>query len=167
MIWKEVPLFNGRYEASECGKIRVKATGQLKSLRPRCGYLSITAYSRGVEKNLYVHRMVALAFLPKTADEVNHKNGVKTDNSVGNLEWISTAENIRHAKSVLEKNCTPVIATPIAGGTSLRFFSMKEACRRLGVSISSVSLCVRGKQRSSHGWTFRADRRETREQRNG
>ena len=159
MIWKEVPLFNGRYEASDFGQIRIKETGQLKSLRPRCGYLSITAYSRGVEKNLYVHRMVALAFLPQTASEVNHKNGDKKDNRVENLEWISTSDNLRHAKRVLEKNCTPVIATSLASGASMRFYSMKEACRRLGIQISSVSLCVRGKQKSSHGWTFMADSR--------
>ncbi|HEL4403688.1 TPA: HNH endonuclease [Stenotrophomonas maltophilia] len=160
MIWKEVPLFNGRYEASDCGQIRMKETGQIKSLRPRRGYLSITAYHRGVEKNLYVHRMVALAFIPQTAAEVNHKNGVKTDNRVDNLEWISTADNLRHAKTALEKNCTPVIATSMASGASVHFYSMKEACRRLGIQISSISLCVRGKQRSSHGWTFRADRRD-------
>lgn len=138
----------------------MKETGQIKSLRPRRGYLSITAYHRGVEKNLYVHRMVALAFIPQTAAEVNHKNGDKTDNSVGNLEWISTADNLRHAKTTLERNCTPVIATSLASGDSVRFYSMKEACRRLGVHLSSVSLCVRGKQRSSHGWSFRPDRRD-------
>ncbi len=55
--------------------------------------------SIGVKRNLYVHRLLALAFIPNPENkpEVNHKNGVKTDNSLDNLEWMTKSENELHA----------------------------------------------------------------------
>lgn len=64
------------------------------------GYPFVTLSSEGVRKGFYVHRLVAKSFLlnqPTGKLHVNHKNGVKTDNSVGNLEWCTPEENAKHA----------------------------------------------------------------------
>ena len=53
-----------------------------------------------VEK-FYIHRLVANAFLPspkKGQDQINHKNGITTDNNYANLEWVDNDENQQHAK---------------------------------------------------------------------
>ena len=71
-------------------------------LRPRLhtnGYHRIGIFSDGKQKDVYIHRLVATAFLPnpKGYREVNHIDGDKTNNNVSNLEWCDRAYNNKHA----------------------------------------------------------------------
>ncbi|BEU14768.1 HNH endonuclease [Bacillus phage CM1] len=89
------------YEVSTLGNVRNSTTG--KQLSPRInngGYLQLGLRYQGKRKFYVVHRLVALAFIPNPDNkpEVNHKRGKeKTNNRVDNLEWATTAENIKHA----------------------------------------------------------------------
>ena len=110
-IWKAVPGFEGRYEVSSIGRVRsvsrseVTSAGRsryfagkvLKPQKARNGYLLVSLGRR--HKHVLVHRLVASAFLPAdpVRTEVNHKNLIKTDNRVTNLEWTTKSENLRHA----------------------------------------------------------------------
>lgn len=110
-IWKSVVGYEGLYEVSSLGNLksldRVKGMyGQLKNykgrdLKPNSnkGYLKQILHKDGERKYAQVHRLVAIAFLPnpENKQEVNHKNGIKTDNRVDNLEWVTTSENQKHA----------------------------------------------------------------------
>ena len=105
MVWKTVN-YNGtlypNYEVNELGEFRNSKTQKVvkQNVLPT-GYHSYCASlgQRGKNKCFRIHRAVACTFIP-TDDyslEVNHKNGIKTDNRVKNLEWVTGSENIRHA----------------------------------------------------------------------
>jgi hypothetical protein len=82
------------------GRVVNTVTGKEKSAVPsKNGYKTVDLYNKGFHKPLYIHRLVALAFLPNPDDKrtVNHIDGIKTNNNVSNLEWATDSENIQHA----------------------------------------------------------------------
>ena len=90
------------------GLYKITKDGQVWSVRSKKfiyrdltmhGYYQVKLCVKKVRKNMSVHRLVALAYLPNPENkpQVNHKNGVKTDNHVNNLEWMTEKENLEHA----------------------------------------------------------------------
>ncbi len=88
-------------------KNKIRSNGRLdnrkgKKLKPgtdKDGYLRITLTNNGKRKSYYVHRLVARAYLKDYSDilQVNHKNGIKIDNRIENLEMVTLQENIKHS----------------------------------------------------------------------
>lgn len=105
---REIPGYAGLYSASSDGRIwahggKSNANLRGKWLRGRPtkdGYLNVAVYKDGVRKDVRAHRLIAWAWLggpPDPASEINHRNGVKTDNAPSNLEWCDRSHNQRHA----------------------------------------------------------------------
>lgn len=96
------------YEVSNAGNIRDKKTLNLiRQYKNSNGYKYIRIHKNGKQINTYVHRLVATAFLgsPMFDGEVNHKNGIRDDNNINNLEWVTHNENIRHSRfDLADKN---------------------------------------------------------------
>lgn len=88
---------------SNKGRVKNK-TGRLISTTKTHGYLIVHLWSRNKSQTRYVHRLVAQAFIPNPENkpQVNHKNGIKTDNCVENLEWCSNKYNQAHKNIVLK-----------------------------------------------------------------
>lgn len=115
-IWKDIPGYEGYYQASSHGRIRsidrvvfslgngygsrmVRLRGKMKACRTVAGYHKTTLIRDGICLTHSVHRLVCAAFMgnPSTNMQVNHIDGVKTNNSLANLEWCTGSENLKHA----------------------------------------------------------------------
>lgn len=103
-IWKTVKNFNA-YEISNLGNVRSSITKkELKQRENNRGYRIIELYDIGIRKTALVHRLVAEAFIPipnilknEKRLQVNHKDGIKNNNNLNNLEWCNQSYNMKEA----------------------------------------------------------------------
>lgn len=105
--WRSVPGFENFYEVSSYGRIRRASAKRgtwigriLTPVLDTYGYPTVRLYSEtGVQRGRKVHSLVAKAFLgcAPSGFQVNHKDGNKKNNYIGNLEYVTVGENIRHS----------------------------------------------------------------------
>lgn len=123
-IWKPIPGYEGYYECSNIGRVRgldrLITTHQkhhktallkgrvIKASKAGPGYLRVLLCRDNTIKGFYVHRLVAAVFLNAVdgKNEVNHKNRIKTDNRVTNIEWCDRQGNINHSLEKMRRGAT-------------------------------------------------------------
>lgn len=167
IIWKSVPFKNyeDKYEISSNGILKNKKRNKLVTpdKSDKRGYIKYKLYYNGKTLRKCSHQLVALAFLPNFygKNQVNHKNGNKSDNRLINLEWSTSKQNIRHAIKTGLK--------PVSGNVKIlqysldnkflkEYNSIHDALRSLGVKIlknSSISAVCRGKRKSYKGFIWK------------
>lgn len=175
-VWKDVSGWEGKYRVSNLGRVmalnyrQVKGRTEIMSYSVNGhGYLSVIFTKNGAHKMYRVNRLVAEAFVPNPNNfpEVNHIDGDKKNNRADNLEWTDRKGNAKHASenglynSQVPKTgptaCVPVLATEIKTGNEMRFASITEASKTLGVNYSSISKCIKGERKKTNEYYFRMD----------
>lgn len=115
---KDIPGFEGLYAITKSGNVwsypkkygKYVSTGKFikSNVNPKDGYTYIILYKDKKPNTRKIHRLVAITYILNIENkkEVNHKNGIKTDNNVINLEWCTRQENATHASknNLLKKN---------------------------------------------------------------
>ena len=158
---KDVKNYKGIYKITKDGKVwsayrKRYLKGHLVKGYPLVDLVGIGDNDRK-RKFYYVHRLVAEAYIPKVSGKltVNHKNGIKTDNRVENLEWCTQKENIRHSWAIgtskprynLNHPSTKIsedVVSEIRAKIDFKYGTMTKLAKEYGVSISLVSLIGKG-----------------------
>jgi hypothetical protein len=167
--WRPIPGAEGLYSVSNLGHVRsepiqTSRVGKQRGRILRCyrdskGYLQFgVSLPDGRHKRMKVHRAVALAFLGPRPEgyQINHKSGDKQDNSVGNLEYVTCQQNIRHGWQTGlyrgdhargERNtCAKLTADDVRRIRELRqTMSLAELARQFGVTPQAIWHVVNGK----------------------
>jgi len=165
--WCDVVNYESIYQVSNLGRFRsldrdrdINRKGKiLKPSMRQNGYLFLRLSKKGYVSSFLAHRLVASHFVKgyKEGLDVNHKDGNKSNNSAYNLEWVTRAENIRHAFDTglmnRESISIPVRCINEKTKEQMYFKSIREA-ERNGFHQSNISLCLNGKQKTHKGFKW-------------
>ena len=185
-IWKDIKGYKGLYQVSNLGRVKslsrkiivesknknykFKKKLKEKILKPQMsgyGYLIVGLYNKKTKnKKFIVHRIVAQAFIPNPNNlpQVNHISGIKTDNSISNLEWCTNSENQLHAYKIglkhnkigcNNKKSKPIIQYDLKKNFIKEWANKREIERILGLDSSNISKCCKGKQRICKGYIWK------------
>ena len=153
-IWRDIKGYEGKYMVSNLGRVKslnYNKTGKekiLKGVDNGRGYLILNLYRGGKGKTCRINRLVAQAFLenPDNLPEVNHKDEIRTNNRVDNLEWCTTQYNVEYSQA------KAVIGINKVSGLIVEFPSLMEASRQTGIDQSNICHCLKGKAKSAGGF---------------
>lgn len=183
--WKDVKGYEGFYQVSDLGNVRSLARDvyrqngtfhhhvEEKILVPginRYCYQYVNLCKNGKRKVMTIHRLVAMAFLPNPENKpmINHKDEVKNNNSVENLEWCSAQYNInfgtRNARMIQNRRSYKFGNAPSAKAVfceelNKTFDCAKRAGEELGIDRSAITKVCKGKRNTVGGfhWKYADD----------
>lgn len=152
--WKDI--YEG-YQISNLGRVKSLKRKENKIMKlkvDRLGYVRVHLRVNNSDVTESVHRLVAKAFIPNEDNkkEVNHINGIKTDNRAENLEWSTRTENINHAyKTKLRENAREVYCLEL----NRKFYSVRSASKELNLKHTHIINCCQGKQKTTGGYHWK------------
>lgn len=181
-VWKDVVGYEGIYKVSNLGKIKSltrsvfckkKArvfNGKIMSLQDnRRGYMTVLLRINGKEKRKYVHRLVCESFLNNTENykQVNHKDGIRNNNNLNNLEYCTASYNAKHSYSNLNRvrphigktyelsfNSKPIIQYDLNMNFINRYSCSKEASEKTNTHYTCISMVLNKKRKKANNFIW-------------
>lgn len=113
-IWKDIQGYEGLYQVSNFGRVKSLdrklknrwgdfiRSGKVMVTNKSNRYFAINLFTNWQFKHCKIHKLVAAAFVPNPNNkpQINHIDGIKSNNHADNLEWVTQAENMQHAKKM-------------------------------------------------------------------
>jgi hypothetical protein len=166
-LWKDIPGYEGYFQASTHGNIRgldryvTKSSGGTMHVKGKLltgainsttGYRNVGLRKDGILKRIDIHRLVALTFFGPPEDrQVNHINCNKLDNCITNLEYCSPKQNIGHA--ILNNRFNTISGMLLSPeGNIVEFDSVHRFSIENGLDTSVICKVLKGSRKSHKGW---------------
>ena len=172
-IWKDIEGYEGIYQVSNTGRVKKLANVSYRlnrwgtiteyhqaekllipALDGKKNYLFISLSKDGIKILRTVHRLVAETFIPNPHKYkcVNHKDEVKTNNRVDNLEWCTYHYNNQYGKNTRSKR---LVQMDKQGNVIAKFESTRDAAKEMGVDHVSIAAACRGKTKTIRGFCWK------------
>lgn len=172
--WRPIKGYENEYIVSEAGDVwSLRSKRKLKPSTDKYGYFYFVLCVGGRRKTVKAHRLVAIAFIenPLNKPTVNHLNGVRNDNRVGNLEWATEKEQIADA---MKRDALPNMlkntdyqamgakknfgrrktAVYLNGELLGIYSSLLDASKKQGINYSKHPNVLTGKEKRQEGKRF-------------
>jgi len=155
-MWKTIER-KPNYEVNNLGQVRNKKTGRvLKNSTRKDGYCQVMLGRKTIPE--YIHRLVAEAFIhnPRKLPQVDHINGVKSDNRVENLRWVDATGNYMASgyKSRIRNKWKPIKATNSITGETIEFKSRDDTAKHFNCHKSQIKYNYIYKKGNKKNWYF-------------
>ena len=180
-IWKDIQGYEGFYQVSNLGRVKslerdiYYPNGTVHHLKEKIlvkridkqGYAIVSPCLNGKDKTMKVHRLVAMAFIPNPENkpQVNHKDEVKTNNAVDNLEWCDAFYNVNYGTKIERQKQTykdnykngknKVVKKVFCVELNKTFDSITRAKEELGIDASKITKVCKGKAETAGGFHWK------------
>lgn len=166
--WKTVDGFEGLYEISTLGNVRNRNGLVLKRMYDKDGYPYVNLCNRRIRKRKYLHRLVAIAFIPNPNcyPQVNHKDEDKRNSNAENLEWCTPLYNTRYGTGIQRSHTNrdneamalnlakPIAQYDLFGKLIAVYPSSRAAEIETGIKSSSIRNCTCGRNKQAGGYCW-------------
>jgi len=154
-IWKDIKGYEGLYQVSNLGRVKSKRK-ILKAINGE--YLKVGLSKNGIQKTLYVHRLVAETFLGENKLQVNHKDEDKHNNNIENLEFVTHKENMNYGT---KQNRESIIKTKYHvnqydknGNFIKQWYNLRDIVMNTKYKKENIQYCCLGKYKYAYGYKW-------------
>ena len=154
-IWKDIPNYEGLYQASNLGNIRSLKNRWGNRIEPRLvkqqktnkGYKRVRLSKKNKSKTFMVHRIIYITFIKDIENglEINHKDFNRENNKINNSEMITHTNNVRYSKA------KQIIQLSLNNEYIRQWDCIHDVKRAIGLDPRQICACLLGKQKTCHG----------------